>query len=45
MKHLFNFIPEYQFVEDHIEWAKKAFLPDLDTYVTQSSTYTNGNVT
>lgn len=45
MSHVFNFIPEYQFVDDHIEWARKAFLPDLDTYVTQMlNIYNDGNV-
>jgi hypothetical protein len=45
MSHVFNFIPEYRFVDDHIEWARKAFLPDLDTYVTQMlNIYNDGNV-
>lgn len=45
MSHVFNFIPEYQCVDDHIEWAKKAFLPDLDTWVTQMlNIYNDGNV-
>lgn len=45
MSHIFNFVPEYQYVENHLTWAKEAFLPDLDTWVTQMlNIYNDGNV-
>lgn len=45
MSHVFDFNPAFQFVEDHIDWARKAFLPDLDTWVTQMlNIWNDGNV-
>lgn len=45
MSHVFDFTPAFQFVEDHLDWAKKAFLPDLDTWVTQMlNIWNDGNV-
>jgi len=45
MSHIFDFTPAFQFVDDHLDWAKKAFLPDLDTWVTQMlNIWNDGNV-